>query len=128
MVGLKRQKPELDRKSALDYFFIFGLPVVFVCIAFFGILWIAGPAPVPNPIQRLKAGAVQIGMSIDQVETAVGTPKAIRSQDDGSMTYRYSHGTSEPLVEEDGYVDFNASGRVTRVDFEKTVVTIPGSN
>jgi hypothetical protein len=100
-----------------------GGPIVFLLFAVLGILWLLGPAPPPNPVKLIKDGKVQAGMSMAEVQNAVGPPKSIESRSDGGFTWRYRHGTSEPFVEEDAYVDFSSTGRVLSVTVER--VTAP---
>src|SRR5512132_3716760 len=91
----------LGKPTAIDYVFMFGGPILFLAIAFWGILWVLGPVPAPNPITLIKKGEVKVGMSQGQVERVLGEPKSTEPQADGSVNWIYHHGTEEPYVEED---------------------------
>lgn len=116
----------LGKPTALDYAVLFGGPIAFLAIAVFGTLWLLGPAPPNNPVSLLKKGAVQVGMTPEEVVDQVGRPKSIEPRPAGGFTYRYHRGTAEPFVEEDAYVDFSESGRVVNVTFERTAIRPPG--
>lgn len=111
----------------LDYAFMIGGPLAFLLVAVLGIYWVLGPGSPPNPVKLIKDGAVKVGMTQDDVQTAVGKPKSVEARPDGGITWRYRHGTAEPFVEEDAYVDFGSSERVISTSVERTNVQLPGS-
>ncbi len=104
---------------------LYGGPLLFLLFGALLVLWVLGPAPPPNPIAEIRSGKVVSGMSIDQVIAAIGRPKGIEPREDGGMTFRYRHGTSEPFVEEDAYVDINAAGFVFGTSIER--VSVPAA-
>jgi hypothetical protein len=118
-------KPKLDKPTPLDYLVMFGGPILFIIIFAVGILSLLGPAPPKPPVQRLREGVVQIGMSAAEVRQRVGAPKAVTERADGGTTFRYEQSTWDNargvFLEEDGYVDFSAGGTVTAVTFEARV-------
>ena len=113
----------INRKTPLDYFFLFGMPVVFLAIAWFGIVAILGPAAPIRPVTLIKNGAISIGMFDYQVKEKVGEPKDVERYPEGGFAYVYHQGTAEPFVEEEATVTFSESALVIRINVEK--VTIP---
>ena len=114
------RRSALGKPTAVDYLAMIGGPIAFLAIAIWGILWLLGPAPPPNPVSKLKGGAVRPSMTQRQVVDAVGEPKSIEPRPDGGVDWVYHRGTAEPYVEEDASVTFNAQGSVVRVSFEKS--------
>lgn len=117
---------QLSPPTPLDYAIMIGGPLAFLLFAILGMYWVLGPAPPPNPVKLIKDGAVKAGMTYAEVERVVGPPKSIEVRPDGGITWRYRHGTAEPFVEEDAYVDFGTSGRVINVSVERVNVQPPG--
>jgi hypothetical protein len=121
--------PTRDKPAAVDYAVMFGGPAVFLAIVYFGMTSLIGPPPPPNPVDRLREGAVRPGMTEGQVLRNVGRPKGIMDGSDG-YTYRYQRSSWDPqrrlFVEEDAYVDFDDSGRVARISFDSRVPTPAG--
>lgn len=114
--------PKLDKLKPLDYGLMIGLPVIFVAFAFFGLRWFAAP-PIPQPsVERLRSGAVHSGMTAEEVLHLAGEPKSVTTNEDGRTTFRYMNSAWDSarstFVEEDAYVDFDPSGRVTNLSFE----------
>jgi len=106
-----------------------GLPAIFVAVAYFGLRQYAAP-PIPQPaVARLKNGAVRTGMSTEEVVRAAGEPKSITEGEDGRTTYRYMSSAWDvnrgAFVEEDAYVDFDSTGRVSNISFDSQVPTQP---
>jgi hypothetical protein len=106
----------------IDWVVVIGGPLLFISIAWFGLQAIIGPPAEVNPVQRLRAGAVSVGMSERAVIQAVGKPKAILDKESGGYYFRYEGSAwdnqAKAFALENSYVDFNESGRVTGVSFE----------
>ena len=118
-------KPKLDRPKPIDYAVMFGGPILFLGLAWIGIQSLLGPAPPVSAVQKLRGGAVKVGMKEPEVRAAVGGPVGLSDRADGGFTYRYQ-GSSwdngrQTFAEEDAYVDFSSSGQVTAVTFESRV-------
>lgn len=115
-------RPKLDRPKPLDYVVMIGGPLVFLAIAWFGLRAIAGGPSHESAIELLREGAVRVGMTEAEVRQAVGSPKAETQSDDGKLTYRYMRSSWDTsrrtFVEEDAYIDFDASGRVSGLAFD----------
>lgn len=115
----------LGKPTAIDYVVLFGGPIAFLAIAVTLILYLIGPAPRQNPVERIKAGAVRVGMTVEDVERAVGPPREATDREDGGFTYRYKS-SPEPFVEEDAFIDFSPAGRVLTINIERQSVRPPG--
>jgi hypothetical protein len=114
--------PKLEKPKPIDYAVMFGGPIVFLLIAFLGIRSLVGPPPPVHAVQRLRDGAVRVGMTEAQVRQAVGEPKGTLDKLDGGFAYRYQRSTWDTqrntFLEEDAYVDFSPEGAVTAVSFD----------
>lgn len=115
-----------ERKTPLDWFFLVGMPVLFLAVAWWGITSLLGPPAPVRAVGLIKKGAINVGMTTTQVESEVGVPKDIEIQPDGTFNYVYHQGTAEPFVEEEATVTFSSSGVVTRILVEKVQVKPPG--
>jgi hypothetical protein len=119
---VKPSRPLLDKPRPLDYLFMIGGPVFFLAICWWGLRAIAGGGGAESPIQRLRDGAVQPGMTQMEVIKSMGPPKADLENQNGSHTFRYMHGNWDTqrntFLEEDGYVDFGPDGKVSGITFE----------
>jgi hypothetical protein len=111
-----------EKKGAVDYLVMFGAPLAFLALAWWGIASLLGPGPAPNAFELLRDGRVKPGMSQGQVIAEVGAPKEVVSRPDGGASLRYQRSTWVPdrktFVEEDAYVDLDPQGFVTGVAFE----------
>ena len=110
------------RKTPFDYAFLFGLPIVFLAIAWFGITSLLGPAPPTRAVTLIKEGKVAVGMPIDRAVNEVGAPKDIESYPDGTQGYVYHQGTAEPFIEEEATLIVSESGVILRIKIEKSTV------
>lgn len=111
---------------------MFGGPILFLLIAFFGLRALVGPGPVESPVQKLRNGAVSVGMREDEVLSKIGRPKSATERPEGGFTYRYQRSSWDnqrsTMLEEDAYVDFSAGGTVTGITFEARTPPInPGA-
>lgn len=104
---------------------LYGMPILFFAIAWWGITSLLGPAPPPKPVNLIRDGAAQPGMLIDRVVEKVGVPKSIETYPDGTQGYVYHQGTAEPFVEEEATVVVSENGVVLRVAIEKVTVPQP---
>jgi hypothetical protein len=118
--------PRSAKLTPIDWVVMIGGPLAFLLIAYFWLTALLGPPVPPNPIGKLRAGVVRMGMTAEQVERTIGPPREITTRADGGFTYRYYRGTAEPFVEDEAYVEFGGSGVVTGLSFERTAVRPPG--
>jgi len=118
-----------SKLTGLDYSVMIGGPLIFVAIAVIGIRALLGGQPVIDPVKMLRDGAVSTGMSEHEVLNKVGQPKATIENKNGGTTFRYQHGTWDTdrstFVEEDAYIDFDESERVSEVSFESKTPSQP---
>lgn len=116
---MKSTKRKLE---PIDWAFFIGGPALFLAIAWFGLQAIIGPGPAPSAIQKLKAGVITPGKTAEDVLKSIGNPKATVEKADGTYYFRYERsawsGETKTFAEEDAYVDFDSTGRVTGVSFE----------
>lgn len=112
----------LDKPKPFDYLVMIGAPLLFMAIAVWGLRSLAGADVPQTAIHRLREGVVKPGMTREEVLRLVGRPKAEIQNESGRTTFRYMHGVwdtqSATFREDDAYVDFDASGRVSSVAFE----------
>ncbi len=112
----------MKKLTTIDYAVMFGGPAIFIAIAILGIRSLLGSAPVHDSVKLLRDGAVKPGMTQTEVVSKVGQPKSTVENTNGSLTFRYQHGTWDAdrhtFVEEDGYVDFDQNETVSGVSFE----------
>lgn len=118
-------KPARTPMTHLDYLFMIGGPVVFMAFAIFGIYWLIGPAPPMNPVQLVKDGKVEAGMSQQAVLNLLGKPKERVELPDGGERWRYHHGTADPFVEEDADLVFTPGGRLLSASVSKSPIPVP---
>lgn len=106
----------------VDWAFLIGGPIVFLAIAWFGLQAIIGPPPPLPAVQRIQQGAIRIGMTEGEVIRAVGSPRSVAENEDGTYTFRYQRSRWNPdariAIEEDAFVDFSPNGVVTAITFE----------
>lgn len=118
-------RPKLDKPKPIDYLVMFGGPILFLLIAVAGIRSLMGPPPPVQVVQRLRDGAVKVGMTENEVLATVGQPKGRVEKSDGGFTYRYQRSAWDSqrntLLEEDAYIEFSAGGSVTGVTFDSRV-------
>lgn len=107
-----------------DYAVMIGGPIAFLLVAVLGILWVLGPAPARNPVELVKKGEVRTGMTRSQVLDLLGAPKSKVPLPDGGEAWKYHHGTSEPFVEEDADLKFDAGGALLGAVVSRTPVPI----
>ncbi|MGV3618108.1 MAG: hypothetical protein ACO1SV_22510 [Fimbriimonas sp.] len=118
-------RAKLDKPKPIDYAVMFGGPILFLLIAFFGIRTFVGPPPPVQVVQRLRDGAVKVGMTEAEVLATVGEPKGTIEKSDGGFTYRYQRSAWDSarstFLEEDAYIEFSSSGTVTGINFDSRV-------
>ncbi|MDR3689282.1 MAG: hypothetical protein P4L46_07885 [Fimbriimonas sp.] len=119
----------MKKLSAVDYAFMIGGPLVFLLLAVILIRSLLGGTGPENPVTMLREGAVKTGMSEMQVENIVGPPKSTTENPNGGTTFRYQHGAWDSdrrtFLEEDAYVDFDASDQVSGISFESRTPPLP---
>jgi hypothetical protein len=119
----------MKKLTTVDYVVMIGGPALFMIIAVIGIRAMMVAGPDIDPAKALRDGAAVSGMNEKDVLRKVGSPKATIDNPDGSTTFRYQHGTWDlnrhTFVEEDAYVDFDVSGRVSGVSFEAKTPSQP---
>lgn len=115
----------------IDYAFMIGGPIVFLLIAWIGVMQLLGPAPAENPVAKLRRDVVKAGMPEAKVIELVGPPKGIEPLSNGGYSFRYQRSgwnqEQKTLQEEDAYVDFTASGTVSSVNFDSREPLPPDS-
>ncbi|MFZ4506990.1 MAG: hypothetical protein ACOYON_04750 [Fimbriimonas sp.] len=125
-----REPNKREPMTPLDYSVMFGGPILFFVIAWFGVTQLLGPAPRVNPVEKLRREAVKPGMTESQVIAEVGQPKSIETSPSGGYSFRYQRGVWNPdrktFVEEDAYVDFTSGGTVLAVNFDSREPRLPG--
>lgn len=118
-------RPKLDKPKPIDYVVMFGGPLIFLVIAFFGIRSLVGPAPPTQVVQRLRDGAVKVGMTEAEVLSVAGEPKGRIEKSDGGFTFRYQRSAWDTqrntFLEEDAYIEFSSAGTVTGITFDSRV-------
>lgn len=119
----------LPKLRGFDYAVLFGAPIAFFLVAFFGLRAIVGPIPEVSPVQRIKDGEVKTGDNLDHVRKLLGPPKSIESRDDGSMTLTYVRTVADPdLQVEEGIVSLDATGHVSESHVGRQLPTKPSTD
>jgi hypothetical protein len=106
----------------VDYAVLFGGPALFLVVAYFGLMAVIGPAPRSSAVVKLHNGAVTIGMTAGEVSGKLGEPSSVQAKADGGETYHYLGSALEggSLVSDEGLVDFDASGRVVGIRYDRS--------
>lgn len=114
---MRGQKGKLE---TLDYAFLFGMPVLFLLVAWFGLTSLLPKGPPPDPVKILRSGAVRAGMGPAEVRRLVGLPKATVDLGDGAFEYVYRRTIYDNDVSmDDAFVEFTSDARVRVVRFER---------
>lgn len=91
---IKAPRPS-EKLQPADYFFMIGLPVIFIALIVFGMKTIIGPIPKPSAVQRIRDGEIKPGMSLREVQNLLGAPKEISQFPDGSTVLTYTRSTMD---------------------------------
>lgn len=124
---MKRVAARFPKLRPIDYVFLIGGPLIFFCIAWFGLRAIVGPIPQPSAVQQIKDGDIKPGDAMADVLKRLGQPKTITTRDDGSMVAVYTRTVADgDLQLEQGVVTVDASGHVVEAHVERKPATSGG--
>jgi hypothetical protein len=112
----------LRNLAPIDYAFLFGGPILFLLVAYFGLMAVIGPAPRPNPVRLLRNGAIPIGADADRVLHDLGPPNATEQKEDGSLVLHYLRTSmdSGTVSSDEALVDVSPDGHVTGIRFDRS--------
>jgi hypothetical protein len=118
-----------EKLTPIDYAVLFGGPIAFLLIAWFGLMALAGPPPRPNPFKLLQDGTVTVGMPADKAMEKVGKPTSIQEKEDGSFVLHYLRTSLDgaSLSSDEAQIEIGADGRVTGIRFDRSAPPSPGS-
>lgn len=113
----KEIKPRL---RPIDWFAMIGMPILCALVLFFGLRAVIGPVPKASPVQKVKDGDIQTGMSVAKVLGILGRPKEIHTNPDGSSEFVYTRTVADPdLAIEAASIEFSEAGTVTSTRVER---------
>ena len=120
-------RSRLQKLGPVDYAFLFGGPILFLLVAYFGLMAIIGPAPRPNPVALLRSGTVSVGMDADEVVRKLGPPNATEQRPDGGLVLHYTRTAmdSGTVSSDEGLVDVGQDGHVTGIRFDRSTPPLP---
>ena len=118
-----------ENLKALDYAVLFGGPITFLLVAWFGLSALAGPAPRANPIKLLQDGAVTVGTPVNKAIEKLGKPTSIQEKEDGSYVLHYLRTSLDnaSLSSDEALIDVSEGGTVTGIRFDRSAPPLPGS-
>jgi hypothetical protein len=116
------------RRAPLDYLWLYGLPVAFVLVAWFGVMRLL-PPDHRSPLQLLHDGAIAVGDDQTKVEQVLHrAPSFIETRAGGGITLVYRRTIYDnDLAMEDARVDLSASGKVEAIRYDRTSPPTPSS-
>ncbi len=113
-----------DKLKPLDYAVMFGGPIAFLLIFWFGVRAVMGPIPEANPVKKLREGVVKIGDPLDKVNKELGRANDIVELPDGGFRMVYTRTVFDETTRSDSLdeavVEVSPTGRVIRITFDRS--------
>lgn len=111
-----------SKLKPIDYAVMFGGPIAFMLIFWFGVRMIMGPGTEASPVKKLRDGEIAIGTSMPDVEKELGRPNQVVQLESGGYRFTYTRTVYESQTRSDSLdeanVQFTPGGRVEKITFD----------